>query len=95
MNLFNWEVVFKLVCFCIKVKSVIFNVDSNIQENDFLVFVLDIRTLSSLLGIIGVSKATFLTVNFMTFKYRWGISNEDLLSKLRYVVSVKHQILKI
>lgn len=73
MNLFNLDVVFKLACFCIKVKSVIFNVDANIQESAFLVFVSDIRTLSSLLGTTGVCKATFLTVNFMKSMYRWGI----------------------
>ena len=53
-----------------KVKSIIFNVDANIQENYSLVCILATGTLSSLFGTTWVCKSTFLTVNYMNSKYR-------------------------
>ena len=58
-----------------KVKSIIFNVDANIQENYSLVCILATGTLSSLFGTtwvcdFRVCEFTFLTVYFMHSKYK-------------------------
>jgi hypothetical protein len=37
-----------------------------------------------------VHEATFSTIKFMIFKYGSGISDENLASKLRYTIHMKH-----